>query len=558
MIDWLEIKQFAIADHIEIEFDGSFTTVTGETGSGKSLIIDAIDILLGHRSDNSYIRHNQDTAELQAGFDLPTKHPALNWLQQHGLDNDSECILRRVIRRDKASKGYINGHAATASQLRELGSELVDIHGQNEHHSLLKRAVQLNLLDHAANNIEAVEKLADCYRSVSDIQKQIDNLNNQSHAAQERADLLKFQIEELNELSPIIDEWPELENQHKKLNHQQELSSGTQYVAQKLFESDTDSLSSQLIACSMQLDQLSEFDESLKPIVIMLNEAQVNAEEAANQLRQFYEQNESNPEEAQRIEHRFSLYHNLARKHRMLPQLLADHLAQMQQELSGLKDPEKELKRLQDLFEVEYSNYQNIAQSVSSRRKLSGKRLSKEVTTLMQELGMEGGAFEIQISPLQPGSFTRYGNETAEFLVSANPGQPLQAMSKVASGGELSRISLAIQVILANKAQVPTLIFDEVDVGIGGKVANVVGQKLKELGESNQVICVTHLSQVAAKGDQQFNVSKQGSTKDGEQVSARVEKLSMQQRIEEIARMTGGETLTEQSLAHAQEMLKSA
>ncbi len=562
MIDWLEIKQFIIADHIELEFDRCFTTVTGETGSGKSLIVDAISILLGHRSDNSYIRHNHNTAELQASFDLPPDHPCLHWLEQHGMANDNECLLRRVIRRDRSSKGYINGHAATVSQLRDLGKDIVDIHGQKEHHSLLKKPVQQMLLDSAAGNIERVAELGDCYHAINNIQKQIDQLNDQSHAAQERTDLLKFQIEELNELAPEADEWLSLENKHKRLNHQQELSAGTHTVAKILHQSEDHNLSSQLIQCSLQLERLSQFDDRLKSIATMIDEAQVNIEEVANQLRSFYQDNEIDPEEMEKIETRFSLYHSLARKHRLLPQLLADHLESMKRELVGLKDPQRELGRLNDLLKTESETYQGIATKISASRNKSVRYLANEVTTLMQELGMKGGQFDIRLIPIESGSHTRFGNETVEFVVAANPGQPLQPLTKVASGGELSRISLGIQVVLANKTQTPTLIFDEVDVGIGGEVANVVGQKLKELGRSNQVICITHLSQVAAKSDHHFSVSKHGPNQKHkqrlDQVEARVVKLTAEQRIEEIARMTAGEKITKQALAQAQEMLESA
>lgn len=554
MIDWLEIKQFAIAEHVELEFEKNFTTVTGETGSGKSLIVDAVGILLGDRSDNSFIRYNQDTAELQAAFALPPHHPALLWLDEHGMSNDDECILRRVIRRDRSSKGYINGRAVTVSQLRDIGKDLVDIHGQNEHYSLLKKSVQQNLLDSAAGNQELIRDLGDSYQTLANIQSQIAQLNDQSHSAQERADLLKFQIVELNELDPQTDEWASLENRHKSLNHQQELASGTQSIAEMLSLSENVNLNSQLIQCIQQLEQLSEFDAKLKPIAQMLGEAQVNIGEAASQLRRFFQDTEIDPEEIGKIEKRFSMYHSLARKHRMQPNGLLQHLAAMRQELDGLKDPEQELKRLNELFNAEMEKYQTVATRVSENRKKTAKRLAKEVTLLMQELGMSGGKFDIHLTSIDSDKFTRYGNENVEFIVTANPGNPLLPLSKVTSGGELSRISLGIQVILANKAQTPTLIFDEVDVGIGGEVANVVGQKLKELGKSSQVVCITHLSQVAAKGDHHFNVSKEGT----KQVEARVVKLNNEQRINELARMTGGDNVTKESLAHAEKMLRSA
>ena len=553
MIDWLEIKQFIIADHLELEFDSRFTTVTGETGSGKSLIVDAIAILLGQRSDNSYIRHNHDTAELQASFDFPPAHPCLHWLEQHGMANDNECLLRRVLRLNKSSKSYINGHAATVAQLRDIGKNIVDIHGQNEHHSLLKKSAQQMLLDGAADNLTRVAELGDCYHKLATIQKQIDQLNDQSQTTQERADLLKFQIEELNELAPESDEWLTLENQHKRLNYQQELTTGTEMVAKILYQSEEHNLNRQLVQCGLQLEQLSQLDNQLKPIIAIIDEAQVNIEEAANQLRPFYQDSEIDEEEIETIETRFSLYHSLARKHRLLPQLLADHHESMKRELTSLTNPQIELERLNALLKTASEKYQRIATKISTKRNKSAKHIAKQVTALIQELGMKGGKFDILLAPVGDGAYTKFGNETVEFVVTANLGQPLQPLTKVASGGELSRISLAIQVVLANKAPVSTLIFDEVDVGIGGTIAHIIGQKLKELGQSCQVICITHLSQVAAQGDHHFSVSKQGD----KQVVAQVTKLTTEQRIEEIARMTGGKKITTQSLAHAQQMLES-
>ena len=554
MIDWLEIKQFAIAEHIEIEFDDRFTTVTGETGSGKSLIVDAMNILTGHRSDSSYIRHEKDKAELQAGFALTNNHPAQNWLTDQGLDNDGECIIRRVLRRDKASRGYINGHASTMSQLKELGKFLIDIHGQNEHHSLLQRSVQLDLLDHAANNTDRVRELAQRYEVLSDIDRQLEALKNQSHSNQERADMLKFQIEELNELAPVSGEWQALSVQQKRLNHLHELTSGSEQTASQLALADEGSIDSRLAHCIDRINQLSEFDQSLKTIAGMLNEALLNVAEAANQLRPYFQDQVLDKEEITQVENRFALFHSLARKHRIQPENLYEHLDALKQELSNAANPEMEIARLETEYELEDRKYQEIAEKLTQARKTASKRLSKEVTASMQELGLKGGLFEIQLNPVDNNKRTRFGNEAIEFIVTANPGMPPQPLGKVASGGELSRISLAIQVVLANKAQVGSLIFDEVDVGIGGEVANVVGQKLRLLGETCQVICVTHLSQVAAKGHHQFSVSKY----DGDSIETRVIKLDAEQRIDEIARMTGGDNITDQSRAHAQQLLKTA
>ena len=550
MIDWLQIRHFAIADQVDLEFDSGFTTVTGETGSGKSIMVDAIGLLLGDRADNGVIKHNHDSAELQIGFNLSENHVALDWLESHSLDNEGECILRRTIRRDKPSRAYINGQPVTVAQLRELGKELVDIHGQNEHHSLLQKAVQRALLDTASGNLGLISELGELYRQLTELDEQIRTLNEQSHDTMEKRDLLQFQLEELELLNPSSQEWETLEADQKRAHHTQELTSGTQAVAARLYEDDHGAIFTALGQCQQQLSQLISFDESLASICSMIEESQVNVEEAAKQLRRFYEDGQIDQQEIDRIEERFSLYHHLGRKHRVPPQELGEHMEKMRETLASLKDPDAEIARLSTVRETALAAYQEVAIKISKNRIKHATQLSSEVTNIMSELGMKGGQFEIQLHPVEPDNFTRYGLETIEFTVTANQGQPLAPLNKVASGGELSRISLAIQVILAKQAHIPTLIFDEVDVGIGGAVADVVGRKLHELGQSTQVLCITHLSQVAAKGDQHFQVSKGGD----DIVNAYVVKLENQQRIEEIARMTSG-ALTEQSINHAKEML---
>lgn len=555
MIDWLEIKQFAIAEHIALEFETGFTAVTGETGSGKSLIVDAVGILLGHRGDASFIRHRYDTADLQAGFKLHAGHSARQWLENQGMDTQAESlILRRVLRRNKSSRGYINGVAVTATQLREIGRHLVDIHGQNEHHSLLQRSVQLNLLDNIAGNMADLENLGKHFENITNLQNQIDQLLNSSRTTQERADLLRFQLEELGELSPAEGEWQKIAAAHKKMNHLQEIVSGTADATNHL--AGQDSVLEKLNLCINQLGGLAQFDATLQPIIVMLQESQIVIDEAAEQLYPYHRDAEVDGYETERIEQRFALYHSLSRKHRMQPDALFDCWNKMQLELKGLADPEGEIAKLEEALKEEVEQYNEIARALSKNRKETATRLSLEVTQLMHELGMQGGQFLITLhanandnSTSTPAP-TRYGLESAEFMVTANRGVPLQALSKVASGGELSRISLAMQVVLSSQSRTPTLIFDEVDVGIGGEVAHTVGDKLKRLGETAQVICVTHLPQVAAQGQHQFSVSK--DTTQGTRVTV----LNEEQRINEIARMSGGDKISERSLAHAQELLQ--
>lgn len=569
MIDWLEIRQLAIAEHVAMEFGDAFTAVTGETGSGKSLVVGAVGILLGDRCENSLIRHGQHTAEVQGGFRLAQTPAAADYLRANGLDNglDDErgCILRRVIRRDKPSRAFINGRAVAASQLRELGRALVDIHGQNEHHSLLHRKGQLALLDGAAGHAPTVAELGAEYERLTAVRDQIEQLSTRREFAQEKAELLQFQIAELEELNPADGEWEKLEAQQKRLHHAQDLAEGMRAVANRLHENDgpqennsgMPSLGAALADCIGQLQRLQSYDARLGGVIAMLEEANVNLSEAAAQLQDFYAGNIQSPEEIAAVESRFSSYHELSRRHRVLPGLLAAKLDELKTEMEGLKNPEAELERLRAEWDAGKNKYDELAARISKKRRAAAKKLGAQVTELMQELGMAGGAFEIRLTPADADGISRTGVETAEFAVTANAGAPLQPMTRVASGGELSRISLAINVILAADAPAATLIFDEVDVGIGGRVAEIVGRKLRELGAHRQVICITHLAQVAACGHHQWSVAKQIPGQKTDAANVTVQELDREARIAEIARMTAGAELTAQSLAHAEQLLAS-
>lgn len=553
MIDWLEIDQFAIVKHIELEFDSAFTAITGETGSGKSLIIDALTILLGGRCDNSVIRHQQAQAEVQGGFSIDASHPALYWLRTNGLDAENECVLRRVIRRDKSSRAFVNGRAVNASQLRELGRELVDIHGQHEHHLLLHSKGQLKLLDNAAGNNDALVELGEQYEKMSAIGAKIEQLTEHQSFAQERADSLKFQIDELETLDPQVDEWPQLAEQHKRMYHAQDLSIGANEVVARLTENES-GLNTSLAECIRQLQRLVEFDARLAKVIALLEEVSINVDEAAAELQAMHANSAPNHEEIAVIEARFSRYHEFARKHRVSPELLAEKLVQMRTEHDSLQGYEAELIRLDSALREHKTKYDELAATIGTNRKRAATQLSTKVTALMQNLGMAGGNFEICLQKTTDNRISRQGNERAEFLVSANTGQPVQPLAKIASGGELSRISLAINVVLAADAPASVLVFDEVDVGIGGRVAEVVGQKLHHLGSRRQVICITHLSLVAAKAHHHWAVIKQSD----EKTSVHVQLLDHELRVNEIARMTTGAKLTSESLAHAEQLLQSA
>jgi len=553
MIDWIAIRNFAITKAVELELGDRFTAVTGETGSGKSLMVDALSILLGARADNALIQYGKDQAEIQASFNLPKSDPVFNWLDEHDLASDQELQLRRIIRRDKPGRGYINGKPVNISMLRDLGQSLVDIHGQHEHHSLMRRPVQQALLDEAAGSQELLAKVNIEHEKISQLQNQLDQLKNSQQSITERIDLLKFQLSELELLAPIADEWEQLEIAQKRLHHSSELVSGTREVANALAQNDDQSVYLDLNRLSSQLRQLESLDNSLGSIATMLEEAIVNIGEAAQELKEHYEGVDLDPQEAQELELRVSTYHSLARKHRINPAALADHAQKLRQELDNLRNPEAERERLEEDLSQAIDAYTKIAKKLSKKRASVSKTLSKDITSAMQKLGMDGGTFDIAIQPVAKKSFPRSGLESVEFMVTANPGVPPQPLAKIASGGEISRISLAIQVILADAASVPTLVFDEVDVGIGGTVANVVGERLKQLGLSRQVISVTHLAQVAAKADHHLSVTKR--SENGKSVHVEINKLTDEERIQEIARMSGSDTLTSQSRAHAEQLL---
>jgi len=554
MIDWLEIRQFAIVENLEIEFEANFTALTGETGSGKSVILDAINVLLGDRSAASQIRYGQESATIQAGFSLSQNHPAFEWLCAQGMDDGADCILRRILRKGRSSRGFINNHAATASQLRELGELLVDIHGQHEHLSLLKRDVQRNMLDEAAGNTGIILKAGTSYEKIRDLKQKIRDLREKSEADEKQFEVLKHHFDELGRFDPKDGEWTELESRQRRGAHQVELISAALDIHEQLYSSDTESVNDRLTKHVSRLDPLIEFAPELAEVRKMLSEAQINIAEASKQLEPLINDNELDAESLKYIESRLSEYHSLSRKHRIQPELLAEHLKNLEKQLDNLAHPETEIKELKEQLEQESSRYFKICETISANRRKISSQLQQDISSIIHGLGMQGGCFEIHLKPEKGDGITRHGNEAVEFRASGNPGIPAQPLDRAISGGELSRISLAIQVVLAWESSAPTMIFDEVDTGIGGEVGNTIGQKLRELGERGQVICVTHLTQVAIHGNHQFNVTK--SIDDG--VETMIRKLSDKERIAEIARMISGEKVTSQTLTHARQLLISA
>ncbi|MCR4300906.1 MAG: DNA repair protein RecN [Sulfuricaulis sp.] len=555
MLIQLYVRDFAIVRELSLSYEPGFTVLTGETGAGKSILIDALALVLGERAGSEVIRHGCQRAEVTAGFSLKPSQDAAKWLKENDLFGDQECLLRRVIEVDKASRGFINGRPVPIQMLRELGEHLVDIHGQHEHQSLLRRDSQRQILDDYAELEDTVATLAGHYREMETLRERLASLKQQSADREARIELLRYQVRELDALGLALEEIPTLEEEHARLANGAELIEGVQSLVQAIREDEEAALAQQLARAIGRLEALVSYDPKLAEIVNLLNEASIQIDEAGGRLNHYLDSLDLDPARLQAVERRLATVHDLARKHKVPPEEIPSLHARLRTELSDIENFDTSLGQLEESLRKARTAYHKIAADVSRMRQAAAKKLAKAVTAEMQELGMPGGSFEVVLTLLPEGETAAFGLERVEFLVSANPGQPARPLAKVASGGELSRISLALQVVAAGSGRIPTLIFDEVDVGIGGRVAEVVGRKLRALGRSRQVLCITHLAQVAAQGTQHVQVRKQI---DGKNTLAEAVPLAERERTLEIARMIGGVEISKQTLAHAKDMLTRA
>jgi DNA repair protein RecN (Recombination protein N) len=555
MISHLFIRNFAIVEQLELTLDSGLSVLTGETGAGKSILIDALSLALGDRANTGVIRQGAENAEVIANFDLPANHVASLWLNDQALDSDNECIVRRVIYQEKSSRAYINGKPVPVQQLKELGNLLVDIHGQHEHQSLLKHDTQRQILDDYAGIGEQVLALSVLYNDIRSLENRISTLQQESSDQQARIDLLKFQTNELEELALTTGEYKKLEEEHVRLANGAEILEGTQAAAYSLYENEETSVDQSLNTIIGKLENLARHDPALQPAVTLLNDGAIQIREAVELLTKYIDGLELDPQRLQWLDQRIGTAHDLARKHQIKPNELPARLEALTQELSDIENADISLEKLEAELNVNKKQYSTSANIITEKRTIAGKRLGEAVSKYMHELGMENGIFEIKLEPLAENEIGSKGLEKIKYLVSANPGQPVQPITKVASGGELSRISLALQVVIASIGRIPTMIFDEVDVGVGGRVAEIVGKLLRELGSTRQVICVTHLAQVAAQGNRHFQISK---LSDSGSTQTRIEQLPGDDRVKEIARMIGGIEISKQTLDHAEDMLNRA
>ncbi|MBW9264063.1 MAG: DNA repair protein RecN [Candidatus Thiodiazotropha sp. (ex. Lucinisca nassula)] len=554
MLIEIQVRNLAIVSSMVLELLDGLTALTGETGAGKSILIDALGLALGERADNSLIRADSDRTEVTAVFDLKNLPEASEWLKHQELDEADECILRRSLNRQGRSKAYINGRNVPLQQLQELGSHLVEIHGQHAHQSLLKNSHQRRLLDAYGGLLEPAQQLAQQYQRY---QSELNKLESLTNAAEERAsrmDLLRYQANELNSLNLSRDEWLNLEHEHKRLSHQEQLGDTCRVIINGLDDEQL-AMRSRLSSYVERLSEAAQLDETLSEPQQLLDSALIQVDETLASLRNYLNDMELDSAGLQQLEERLSTIHDMARKYRVKPQQLTDKLSDIEKDLKSLENSEVELAELTRIVDQQRAAYLELGRELSVKRKDVAQRLSGEITQAMQKLGMPGGKFKVSLRELQQDQASADGFEQVEFMVSANPGMPLQPLSKVASGGELSRISLAIQVATIRCGSTPTLVFDEVDVGIGGGVAEIVGQMLRALADNRQILCVTHLPQVAAQAMHHFQVQK---TTQKKTTWTAIAKLQEEERIQEIARMLGGVQITEQTLAHAQEMINMA
>lgn len=550
MLSHIHIRDFAIIEELDLELKSGTSALTGETGAGKSILIDAIGLVLGDRADSGIVRHGANKTEITLSVDIEQTPHAKAWLIEQDLYDDDCCILRRVISAKGASRAWINGSPCNLAMMRQLGEQLVDIHGQHEHQSLMKKDMQRNLLDEFAGNQTLREKTAKRFHEWKAINQQLALLENQSSAHQERVDLLKFQAQELDELQLNKGEVADLDEEFNRLSNAGQLIQLAEHATQQLYESDQ-SIYSQLSQLINELEDNSKLDSELSTPKDLLNNAQIQVQEAADYLRHYLDGIELDPARLQWAESRVSEIQSLARKYRVEPEDLVEKLAQLKAELATLKGDDYNVEALQEKLATAAADYTQQAKQLTASRKKAALQLSKGVSQAMQELGMQGGKFAIALQAQE--RFSAEGNEHIELQVSANPGQPLKPLIKVASGGELSRISLAIQMIAAQKVTLPALIFDEVDTGIGGGTAEVVGKQLRALGETRQVLCVTHLPQVASQAHHHYKVTK---LKGQQNTSTGMIELNHDARVDEIARMMGGVEITEATLELSREMLK--
>ena len=554
MLTGLQIKNFAIIDHVELEFGGGMTVLTGETGAGKSILVDALGLVLGERGSSGLVRNGTKRAEISAEFDIANLPVANSWIEEHALDSDGECLLRRVINADGRSRAFINGNAVPLQNLKLLGEMLLDIHGQHFHQSLGRRNVQRDLLDHYAAALALRSDTESAFNKWQELARELASLQAADAERASRLDLLTFQTNELEMLDVQPDEGEQLLSDRRRLQNSGRLTEGVADIMQSIYDADSGNVQSLIADACQSLESLSELDDKLAPVLTLLNEASIQVSEAADSLRRYSDSLDMDPAERDRVEDRLDSLQTAARKHRVEISELPALKEKLQQQLHDIQHADELGAALQENTEAAKTSYRKAADKLSKARRKAAANFSLAITNTMASLGMSGGVFKVDVKNTDADDPKPYGIDVIDYMISANPGQPPMPLAKVASGGELSRMSLSIQVIASDGSPIPTMVFDEVDSGVGGGVAEMVGKRLRDVAKTRQVFCVTHLAQVASVADHHFKIAK---ITDGQSTRTSVNSLTKDERVEELARMLGGVKITERTRDHAAERLET-
>ena len=552
MLTYINIKNFAIIKELEVDLQPEMTVLTGETGAGKSIIIDTLELALGGRADTSLILNGADRSEITLMFDLTNLKHVRDLLIEQEMESKNECIIRRIISNDGRSKSSINGNPCSQQMLRNISELLINIHGQHEYQTLSNQERQRELLDAFADNKFIAAKVKQLYNSWLKIKKELAELENAAQDHPAKIDFLTFQLKELESVDFNAEKLENLRTEQKRFSNTEQITVNLNAALDIISENESAAVIRGLYSAKNKLEKYKEIDPNIASTLELLQNAIIQTQEASSNIRQNLNSIEFNEDRQKQVETQLTHIYDLAHKHHVEPQDLPEVQSNLEQQLRNLQTITAQLEKAHTAEKELEKSYLEIANELSLRRKLTATKLNQLVTAKMQTLGMVGGKFAVNLPPNINKDFGVNGLERIEFLVSANPGQPLQPLNKVASGGELSRISLAIQVITAEKEVTPTLIFDEIDAGIGGKTADIVGQLLRKLSTNTQVICITHLPQIAAQGHYHIQIEK---TARNNNTKVTLTTLNQNERVNEIARMLGGVKITQQTLAHAKEML---
>jgi DNA repair protein RecN (Recombination protein N) len=551
----IQIRDFAIIDAIELELGAGLTVLTGETGAGKSILVDALLLAAGGRAGAEVVRHKAERAEVSATFAIDKNTAARAWLAEQSVEHEGECILRRVISADGRSRAYVNGQAMPVQSLRQLGETLLDVHGQMEYQSLVRRPAQRELLDRSGDHAGLLETVGARWRSWSALEGERDQAAASAQDRDARLELLRYHLNELRALDLKASEFDELMAERIRLSQHGRLASGAREIVQLLREADDASAEHAISRALTLARSLAELDSRFAPMAKAIDESLIALREGVEAVERYESALDADPQRQEWVEQRLAAMESIARKHRIDANGLLALQAELEAELTRLETLEASLEHIEKRLAVAAEEFRAACSKLSAARRKAARNLEQKITALMQTLGMPGGKFQIDLQPLSPAAAAAHGADDVEFLVSANPGQPPRPLAKVASGGELSRISLAIQVASVQTETLPCLVFDEVDAGVGGGVAEIVGRQLRALGERAQVLCVTHLPQVASQAHAHVRVTK---LTDGKTTRTALHPLSADERIEEVARMLGGINITDKAREHAAEMLRPA